>query len=196
VPQVTLALFLVGALKPIRAVLVFFAQLLGGIAAAAVVDGITPGPLTVSTKLGPGMSVARGLFLEMFLTCQLILVILMLAVEKHKATHLAPIPIGAALFVAHMAGVYWTGASLNPARSFGPQVITGFQRYDWIYWLGPCLGALLATGFYRLMKFLEYETANPGQDFDDHETALFKPPVQAATAADVRRPIVGVLSDA
>jgi aquaporin related protein len=180
----------VGALKPIRAVLVFVAQILAGIVAAAVVDAIIPGPLSVSTTLGPGMSVARGLFLEMFLTCQLILVILMLAVEKHKATHMAPIAIGLALFVAHMVGIYWSGASLNPARSFGPQVISGFQRYDWIYWLGPFLGALLATGFYRLMKFLEYETANPGQDFDDQETALFNPPVHAATAADVRRPFL------
>lgn len=174
----------------------FIAQIIAGIAAAAVVDSITPGPLTVSTKLGPGMSVARGLFLEMFLTSQLVLVIQMLAVEKHKATHMAPIAIGAALFVCHLAGIYWTGASLNPARSFGPEVITGFERYDWIYWLGPFLGALLATGFYRLMKLLEYETANPGQDFDDQEAALFKPPVHAATAADVRRPIVVAPADA
>ena len=144
----------------------------------------------MSTKLGPGISVARGLFLEMFLTSQLVLVILMLAVEKHKATHMAPIAIGVALFVCHMAGIYWTGASMNPARSFGPEVIAGFERYDWIYWLGPFLGALLATGFYRLMKFLEYETANPGQDFDDQEAALFNPPVQPATAADVRRPFI------
>jgi len=192
---VTLALFLVGALKPVRAILVFIAQLLGGIAAAAVVHGILPGSLTVSTKLAQGMSATRGLFLEMFLTSELVLVILMLAVEKHKSTHMAPIAIGAALFVGHMAGVYWTGASLNPARSFGPQVITGFQTYDWIYWIGPFLGSLLATGFYRLMKFLEYETANPGQDFDDQEAALFNPPVQAVTAADVRRPFVVAPAD-
>lgn len=191
----TLALFLVGALKPVRAILVFIAQLLGGIAAAAVVHGILPGSLTVSTKLAQGMSATRGLFLEMFLTSELVLVILMLAVEKHKSTHMAPIAIGAALFVGHMAGVYWTGASLNPARSFGPQVITGFQTYDWIYWIGPFLGSLLATGFYRLMKFLEYETANPGQDFDDQEAALFNPPVQAVTAADVRRPFVVAPAD-
>jgi aquaporin related protein len=181
---------LVGAIKPVRAILVFVAQILAGIAAAAVVHGITPGSLTVSTTLAEEMNVAQGLFLEMFLTALLILVILMVAVEKHKSTYLAPIAIGIALFVAHMAGVHWTGASLNPARSFGPEVIAGFQSYDWIYWIGPFLGSLLAVGFYRLMKFLEYETANPGQDFDDQETALFKPPVHAFTAADVRRPFV------
>ncbi len=64
-------------------------------------------------------------------------------------------------------GVYYTGGSLNPARSFGPSVVTGsFDRYHWIYWIGPALGALLATGVYKLTKLLEYETVNPGQDSD------------------------------
>jgi aquaporin related protein len=49
----------------------------------------------------------------------------MLAAEKHKGTFLAPIGIGLALFIAELAGVYWTGGSLNPARSFGPEVIAG-----------------------------------------------------------------------
>lgn len=69
------------------------------------------------------------------------------------------------LFVAEIAGVYYTGASLNPARSFGPCVAAAsFQGYHWIYWVGPALGALLAAGFYWLIKFLNYEEANPGQD--------------------------------
>lgn len=64
-------------------------------------------------------------------------------------------------------GVYFTGGSLNPARSFGPDVILGtFDGYHWIYWVGPLLGATLAVIFYRLIKVLEYETANPGADED------------------------------
>ena len=39
-----------------------------------------------------------------------------------------------------------------------------FPGYHWIYWAGPLLGSLLATGFYVLIKALEYETVNPGQD--------------------------------
>lgn len=58
----------------------------------------------------------------------------MLAVEKSKATFMAPIGIGMALFVTQIAGVYYTGASLNPARSFGPCVAAAnFQGYHWIY---------------------------------------------------------------
>lgn len=54
---------------------------------------------------------------------------------------------------------------MNPARSFGPAVVTRhFDHYHWIYWLGPILGTILAATFYKFIKILEYETANPGQD--------------------------------
>ena len=62
-------------------------------------------------------------------------------------------------------GVYFTGGSVNPARSFAPSAVTrNFHRYHWIYWVGPILGSLLASAFYKFIKMLEYETANPGQD--------------------------------
>lgn len=64
-----------------------------------------------------------------------------------------------------MTGVFFTGGSLNPARSFGPAVIdSSFVHYHWIYWLGPTLGSIVAAGFYKFIKILEYETANPDQD--------------------------------
>jgi aquaporin rerated protein, other eukaryote len=81
-----------------------------------------------------------GLFLEMFLTAQLVLVVFMLAVEKHRSTFLAPVGIGLTLFVGEIVGVYYTGGSLNPARSFGPQVVMGsFPSYHWIYCISPPL---------------------------------------------------------
>jgi hypothetical protein len=64
-----------------------------------------------------------------------------------------------------------------------------FSSYHWIYWLGPALGSILAVGFYRFIKFLEYQTANPGQDFDEHEHELFNPSAHPASAHEVRRPI-------
>ena len=189
----SLALYLVGAVKGIRASLCFLAHILGGISAAAVASAIMPGSLNVDTALGGNTNVARGLFIEMFTTTELVLAILFLAAEKHKATYLAPIGIGLALFISELCAVYWTGGSLNPARSFGPAVVTGsFTTYHWIYWLGPAMGSLLAVGFYKLMKLGDYETVNPGQDFNDEEAELFKPPEDAETAADVRRPNAGV----
>ncbi|KAK3110325.1 Aquaporin-1 [Teratosphaeriaceae sp. CCFEE 6253] len=193
-PAVTLALALIGAVPWTRAGLVFIGQILGSIAASGVVSGLFPGGLNVATTLGGGTSIVQGLFIEMFLTALLVFTILMLAAEKHKGTFLAPIGIGLALFVAELAGVFYTGGSLNPARSFGVQVVLGhFPGYHWIYWLGPVLGALLAVGFYRFVKALEYETANPGQDFNEKEAEVFQfDEENAATGADVARPVVAI----
>ncbi|KAF1830961.1 aquaporin-like protein [Decorospora gaudefroyi] len=170
-PAVTVAMGLIGALGWLRVLLLVFAQIVAAICAAAVVYGLFPGPLSVNTTLSPETSVVRGLFIEMFLTFMLVFTIFMLAAEKHRATFIAPIGIGLALFICELAGVYFTGGSLNPARSFGPSVVTGvWPGIHWIYWLGPLLGAILAVVFYRLMKVLEYETANPGADFDGRDT--------------------------
>jgi aquaporin related protein len=144
--------------------------MLAGICAAGVVSAMFPGELNVSTTLGDDVSIAQGVFMEMFLTSMLIITIFMLAAEKHKATFLAPIGIGLALFVAELVGVFYTGGSLNPARSFGPCVVTrNFPSYHYIYWFGPVMGTLLAYGVYKIIKMVEYQTVNPGQDFDDHE---------------------------
>jgi aquaporin related protein len=101
----------------------------------------------------------------MFLTAQLVFTIFMLATEKHEGTFIAPIGIGLSLFVAELMGVFYTGGSVNPARSFGPAVVThSFSYYHWIYWLGPVLGAILASAFYMFIKALEYESVNSQAD--------------------------------
>ena len=79
------------------------------------------------------------------------------------------------------AGVNFTGAGLNPARTFGPAVVEGkFFSYQWIYWLGPGLGAILAAVLYNFLKFLHYETANPGQDDDDLDYYRIVQPQQSS----------------
>lgn len=130
----------------------------------------------------------------MFLTAELVLTIFMLAAEKHKGTFLAPLGIGLALFIAELAGVFFTGGSLNPTRSLGPCVVTGnFPSEHWIYWVGPLLGSLVAVGFYHFIKTLEYETANPGQDFNEHEHEAFDfDEENTARGADITRPGVAL----
>ena len=92
-------------------------------AAAGVVKTLFPGPLAVTTTLSGGTNKAQGVFIEMFLTTQLVFTIFMLAAEKHKGTFLAPVGIGLSLFIAELAGmsVYphcrppasqWTGTNL------------------------------------------------------------------------------------
>ena len=71
----------------------------------------------------------------------------MLAVEKTKSTFVAPVGIGLTLFVGNLAGVYWTGAGINPARSFGPEVVIGsFPGYHWIYCIYRLKNGLIKKG--------------------------------------------------
>lgn len=149
----------------VRSVLVAIAQVVGAIAASAVVLAIFPGKLAVQTTLSPDTSVGQGFLIEMFLTFQLLTTISLLAGEKHAATFISPIGIGLSLFIAELSGVSFTGGSLNPARSFGPALVLGdFPKEHWIYWAGPAVGAVLAAGLYKFLKILDYERANPGQD--------------------------------
>ena len=105
-PAVTFGLCLVGALDYVRGALIAVTQVMGGITAAAVVSALFPGTLSVRTTLSAGTSVSRGLFIEMFLTAQLVFTIFMLAAEKHKATFIAPVGIGLSLFIAELSGMY------------------------------------------------------------------------------------------
>ena len=108
---------------------------------------------------------AQGFTIEMFLAFQLVITIMMLDGEKQAATFTSPVGIGLSLFIAELSGVYFTGGSLNPGRTFGPSLILGdFSSYHWIYWTGPTVGSVLAAGLYKFLKILEYERANPGQD--------------------------------
>lgn len=190
--QVTLGLCLAGGVPWLRGAVVVPMQLLGAIFAGVVVKALNPYDIAnVNTSLAPNVSPAQGFVFEVILTAQLVFVILMLAVEKHKASFIAPLGIGLALFVAQIAGespavgcliptwcssdheltwlsapgVYFTGGSLNPARSLGCAVAAhAFPRNHWIYWVAPCVGATVAAGYYRLLKLFQYERANPGQD--------------------------------
>src|SRR5208337_1828533 len=115
-PAVSFALALAQAITPLRALLLSVSQILGGMTAAALIQCLTPGNLKVSTRLGGGISISQGsstcsttliigLFLEMFVTAQLILMIFMLGVEKHKSTYIAPVGIGLTLFTGHLFAV-------------------------------------------------------------------------------------------
>lgn len=83
------------------------------------------------------ISSAQGVFIEMFITAALCLSVLMLGAEKHQATPFAPVGVGLTLFACHMWAVFYTGAAMNSARSFGPAAVTGFK--DSQHWIvsGP-----------------------------------------------------------
>lgn len=153
-PAITIGMMIGGVVSMMRGGLFILAQILGAMAAAGLVECMFPGPIeAVNTVLGPNTSIARGVFIEMFLTILVVFTALMLSGERAGHTVVAPIGIGLSLFIATLAGYFYTGASVNPARSFGASVAAAdFPGHHWIYWVGPLLGAAIAGGFYRLMR--------------------------------------------
>ncbi|KAK1244254.1 hypothetical protein MKX08_002392 [Trichoderma sp. CBMAI-0020] len=179
-PAVTLGMCLAGTLPWMRAAFLVPAQIIASMCAGGLARCMFPGNLAVANSvLSSDTSIVRGLFIEMFFTAFLVFVVLMLSAERSKDTFIAPIGIGLALFVAMLAGTSYTGASLNPVRSFGCAVATpSFPGYEWIYWLGPFMGALVAAGFYRFVKWSHYEEANPNREETDHANGDHPQPAQ------------------
>jgi len=125
-------------------------QLIGAVAAAFAHKLILPQGEKVhfGTQGGPsellGGSVAAGLGVEIILTFFLLTMVFMAAVHKKAASGFAGIAIGGMIFLIHLIGVPLTGASVNPARTFGPALVSGFWEFHWIYWVGPIIGAVIA----------------------------------------------------
>ena len=108
-PAVTLAMLMVRSIGYVRAILLLISQLAGAIFSSYLVSVLFPTSFNVRTTLSGTTSLAQGVFIEAILTAELVFTIFMLAKEKHKATFMAPIGIGMALFVAELVGVYYTG---------------------------------------------------------------------------------------
>jgi glycerol uptake facilitator-like aquaporin len=81
-----------------------------------------------------------GLVVEMILTFVLVFTVFAVAMDPKGMGNLAPIAIGLAILIDHFVGVPLTGASMNPARSFGPALIAGEWDDHWVYWAGPLAG--------------------------------------------------------
>ena len=126
-------------------------QLIGAIAAAASLKAILPelgAKVNFGTQGGPSEflnnNVMSGLAVEIILTFFLVAVIFMTAVHKKAPAGMYGLAIGGMIFLIHLVGVPLTGASVNPARTFGPALISGFWEFHWIYWVGPIIGGIIA----------------------------------------------------
>lgn len=65
-------------------------------------------------------------------------------------------------------GVFWTGGAVNPARALAPCIVKrSFPNYHWIYWVGPTAGVFVAVVFYKLVKALEYNSAQEQDEYTD-----------------------------
>lgn len=126
-------------------------QLIGAVLAALALLLIIPdlgAAVNFGTQPGPSEyidnDVWKALALEAFFTFFLVTVIFMTAVHKKAPAGMYGLVIGGMVFLLHLVGVPLTGASMNPARTFGPALISGAWEFHWIYWVGPILGGIIA----------------------------------------------------
>ncbi|XP_077870849.1 aquaporin-6 isoform X2 [Ictidomys tridecemlineatus] len=144
-PAVTLA-FLVGShISLPRAVAYVAAQLAGATVGAALLYGVTPGD--IRGTLGINMvhnssSTGQAVTVEVILTLQLVLCIFA-STDNRQALGSPAAMIGTSVALGHLIGVYFTGCSMNPARSFGPAVIIGKFTVHWT--LAERLAILMGT---------------------------------------------------
>ncbi|XP_051785287.1 aquaporin-4 [Erpetoichthys calabaricus] len=151
-PAVTTALVCTKKLSLAKAVFYIIAQCLGAIAGAGILYLVTPegvrgnlGVTTINSKL----SIGHGLVVEMFITFELVFTVFATCDSKRQDLKGSPaLAIGFAVTIGHLFAINYTGASMNPARSFGPAVITGKWENHWVYWVGPLMGAIIAAALY------------------------------------------------
>jgi glycerol uptake facilitator-like aquaporin len=74
------------------------------------------------------------------------------ATDERVADGFAPLAVGLTVGFCALMGGPLTGASMNPARSFGPALANGTWMGHWIYWVGPLVGAALAVGAYDYLR--------------------------------------------
>ncbi len=125
-------------------------QIIGAIIGALAHKAILPQGIEVhfGTQTGPSQLLnfnpISGTIVELIFTFFLVTVIFMAAIHKKAISSLAGISIGGIIFLLHLVGIPLTGASINPARTFGPALVSGFWDYHWIYWIGPIMGGIIA----------------------------------------------------
>ena len=165
-PAVTIGFLVTRRIEPMMGALYIVAQLLGAALAAYALKAIFPAALAMETRLG-GQAIALDVTMGQAILCEAIATfLLMFTVFGTAVDPAAPKVGGFAIGLTVTADILaigpLTGGSMNPARSFGPAVVSGIFEAQAVYWIGPILGAIVAALLYDQL-FLRR-----GKDSPDH----------------------------
>jgi aquaporin TIP len=156
-PAVTFSAVVTGRMKAAPGAVYIAAQLIGAVAGALLLQAVLVDSLEGALGAHPGATenvdgVGAAVLVEAILTFVLVFVVFATAMDtKRGLGNVAPLAIGLAILIDHFIGVPLTGASMNPARSFGPALVAGEWTDHWIYWVGPGLGGAFAALLYMVL---------------------------------------------
>ncbi|MBQ2252547.1 MAG: aquaporin [Clostridia bacterium] len=148
-PAVSFGKFLCGKLSGWEFLAYATAQTFGGIAGGAILYGILgEGSLLGANALYED-NLLSTLVIEGILTAFFVFSVLAVT-ERAKSSELAGVAVGASLTLVHLFGIFFTGTSVNPARSLGPALFVGGAALEnvWVFWVAPLLGAFVASLIY------------------------------------------------
>ncbi|MEO7822767.1 MAG: aquaporin, partial [Gemmatimonadaceae bacterium] len=154
-PAVTLAFLATRRIEAMMAALYIVAQIIGAVAAAYALKATFPDAVFIATR-GGGQSIAldttggQAFLLEAIATFLLMFVIYGTVVDQ-RGPKIGGLGIGFVVAADILVIGSRTGASMNPARSFGPAVASGVFEAQFLYWLAPTVGALLAALLYEFL---------------------------------------------
>lgn len=150
-PAVTIA-FAVTRHFPWRDVLYYVsAQVTGAVLGALALRLLFGNMARLGATLPAGPAL-QAFGLEVLLTAVLMFVIIAVATDTKAIGTPAALAIGFTVALDAMWGGPISGASMNPARSFGPALVAGVWDHQWVYWLAPVLGAGLGAGLYQWLR--------------------------------------------
>jgi aquaporin Z len=160
-PAVTFGLWIAGQIESVRAVGYVVAQLIGAVAAAALVGVIFPASIPSSAGLPAlnadlGIDVVKGIIIEAVLTMLLLAAVFGTAVDR-RAARIGGLAIGLSIVAGIIMGGALTGAAINPARWFGPALIAGDFTDGLVWIIGPLAGAAIIGFLYRGLFLPELE---------------------------------------
>jgi MIP family channel proteins len=148
-----------------RAVAYWIAQLAGALAAAAILRGSLGNIAHVGATL-PSGSQGQSFLWELVMTFFLMFVIMAVATDTRAVGEAAAIAIGGTVGLDAMFGGPISGASMNPARSAGPAIVSGDLHALWLYIIAPVLGASLAALTYQFIRDEPTRNANDSSSDD------------------------------
>jgi len=162
-PAVTWACLLTNKISFIRALIYVISQLGGAVVGSGLLRSIMSSAMILNGmgchSLNASLTVGQGVIAESIFTFIFIFVVFATAISpfagkmaplsggeaEYGPGKLTPFAVGMAILMLHCVGIPFTGASMNPARSFGPAIVHGCWANHWVYWVGPFIGSSVAA---------------------------------------------------